>query len=442
MAGEDTEGSHVTRTRPGRPPAAVSAAVLAAALAVELIDELVDGTKSAALPLMRHDLGLSYTQLGLLASVPVLLGSLAELPMGLLAGHGRRQRIAVLAGGGLFAAALAATALSRSFAGLLIALTVFFPASGAFVGLTQSGLMAADPARQEQHMARWNLAGSAGAVTGPLLLIAVLAAGGTWRVAYLLLAAAALAAGAILARSGRALIAAPPEGPGEADGAAGWSAGLREAAAAARRGEVARLLVLIEVADCLLDVLTGFLAVYLVDVVHATAGQAALGVTVRLVAGLAGDLLLVLVLERASGLAVLRAGAAAALLLYPAFLLVPGFWAKLVLLAALSMVTAPLYPVLQARLYAALPGRSGVAVTLSSAAALAAAAGPLAVGAAAQRLGLTWAMASLALAAPVLLAGCGWRSWPGADRNGGHRARKNSGPPAEAGGPPSELGSD
>ena len=442
MAGEDTEGSHVIRTRPGRPPAAVSAAVLAAALAVELIDELVDGTKGAALPLMRHDLGLSYTQLGLLASVPVLIGSLAELPMGLLAGHGRRQRIAVLAGGGLFAAALAATALSSSFAGLLIASTVFFPASGAFVGLTQSGLMAADPARQEQHMARWNLAGSAGAVTGPLLLIAVLAAGGTWRVAYLLLAAAALAAGAILARSGRALIAAPPEGTGEAGGAAGWSAGLREAAAAARRGEVARLLVLIEVADYLLDVLTGFLAVYLVDVVHATAGQAALGVTVRLVAGLAGDLLLVLVLERASGLAVLRAGAAAALLLYPAFLLVPGFWAKLVLLAALSMVTAPLYPVLQARLYAALPGRSGVAVTLSSAAALAAATGPLAVGAAAQRLGLTWAMASLALAAPVLLAGCGWRSWPGAGRAPGPRGRKNSGPPAEAGGPPSELGSD
>jgi hypothetical protein len=74
-------------------------------------------------------------------------------------------------------------------------------------------------------------------------------------------------------------------------------------------------------------------------------------VTVRLVAGLTGDLLLVLVLERASGLAVLRAGAAAALLLYPAFLLVPGFWAKLVLLAALSMVTR-----------AAVPGAAGPAV--------------------------------------------------------------------------------
>jgi FSR family fosmidomycin resistance protein-like MFS transporter len=415
-AGENTEGSHVTRIRQsrpgqGRPPAAVGAAVLAAALAVELIDELVDGTKGAALPLMRHDLGLSYTQLGLLVSVPVLIGSIAELPMGLLAGHGRRQRIAVLAGGSLFAAALAATALSSSFAGLLIAFTVFFPASGAFVGLTQSGLMAAGGDRQEQLMARWNLAGSAGAVAGPLLLIAVLAAGGGWRVAYLLLAAGALVAGAVLARSGRALIAAPPDravqadGADGADGAAGWAAGLRDVAAAVRRGEVVRLIILIEVADYLLDVLTGFLAVYLVDVVHATAGQAALGVTVRLVAGLAGDLLLVLVLERASGLAVLRACTAAALPLYPAFLLVPGLGPKLAVLAVLSVVTAPLYPVLQARLYAALPGRSGVAVTLSSAAALAAAAGPLAVGLLAQRFGLAWAMASLAVAAPVLLAG-------------------------------------
>ena len=30
---------------------------LGAALAVELVDELVDGTKSAAMPLIRHDLG-------------------------------------------------------------------------------------------------------------------------------------------------------------------------------------------------------------------------------------------------------------------------------------------------------------------------------------------------------------------------------------------------
>jgi hypothetical protein len=61
-----------------------------------LADELVDGAKGAALPLIRHDLGLSYTQIGLLASVPLLAGGLLELPPGLLAGHGRRRRLAAL----------------------------------------------------------------------------------------------------------------------------------------------------------------------------------------------------------------------------------------------------------------------------------------------------------------------------------------------------------
>ena len=80
-------------------PTLAGTAVLAAALAVELIDELVDGTKDAALPLIRHDLGLTYGQVGLLASVPLLLGSLLELPVGVLAGPGRARRRAILGGG-------------------------------------------------------------------------------------------------------------------------------------------------------------------------------------------------------------------------------------------------------------------------------------------------------------------------------------------------------
>ena len=143
------------RTRPVR----AGTAVLLAALAVELIDEVVDGTKSAALPLIRQGLALSYGQVGLLASMPLLLGSLLEFPLGALAGRGRGRRLAVLAGGVVFILTLVAAAAARSFIGLLAAFVIFFPASGAFVSLTQSGLMDADPERREQHMARWNLAG-------------------------------------------------------------------------------------------------------------------------------------------------------------------------------------------------------------------------------------------------------------------------------------------
>jgi MFS transporter, FSR family, fosmidomycin resistance protein len=405
-------GPETMRVRPAR----AGAAVLAAALAVELADELVDGTKSAALPLIRQTLHLTYGQVGLLASVPLLLGSLLELPVGVLAGTGRRRRLAVLAGGAVFILSLAAAAAARSFAELLAALVIFFPASGAFVGLTQSGLMDADPARRGPHMARWDLAGSVGSVAGPVVLIAVLAAGGGWRPAYLVLAGFAAAAWLAAARN------PPPSAPGA--GAAGAAAGVPQAAAAARgaaaaarralaalgRAGVARCLVLLQICDLLLDVLTGFVALYLVDAGRATPAQAALGVAVRLGAGLAGDAGLVWALERFAGLTLLRVSAAAAAVLFPGFLLVPGIGPKLLLLAVLSAATAPWYPVLQAELYGCLPDQSGVAVSLSSAAGLLGGAGPLAVGFAAQHVGLAWALAGLAAVPPLLLGGL-WR-WP------------------------------
>ena len=368
------------------------------------MDELADGLRTAALPLIRHDLGLSYGQLGLLASLPVLIGSLLELPVGALAGRGRRRHRIILAGGAVFLAALLGTALAWSFATLLISFIAFYPASGAFVSLTQAGLMDAEPSRQEQHMARWTLAGSVGAVLGPLLLTGVLAADGGWRDGYLLVAGAAAVAWLGAARYGTSA-AAPAADPGPG-GLVVW----RQVLTALRRAGVLRWLAVLEVSDLLLDVFTGFLAVYFVAVGHASPVQAALAVAVRLGAGIAGDVVVIRVLDRAAGLPVLRASAAAALLLYPAFLLVPGFAAKLAVLAVLTIATAPWYPVAQAQLYASLPGQSGVVVTLSSAAALVGGLGPLAVGFAAEHAGLPATLGGLILAPAAVLAGVCFRA--------------------------------
>jgi MFS transporter, FSR family, fosmidomycin resistance protein len=363
----------------------------------------VDGAKGAALPLIRHDLGLSYAQIGLLASVPLLAGGALELPLGLLAGEGRRRRQAVLGGGVVFVLSLLAVASARSFVVLLAAFTVFFPASGAFVSLTQAELMDAWPDRQAQLMARWDLAGSTGAVAGPLLLAAVLAAGGSWREAYLVLAALAAVTwvGTCLGE--------PHPVRGAADGAtrpgAAWKTRVREVLAALRDWSTVRWLSSVVVADLLVDVLTGFLALYLVDVVHLAPAIAALAVAIRLGSGLAGDAVLVFVLGRVADVTVLRASAVLAGLLYPGFLLAPGPAAKLAILAVLSAATAPWYPLLQARLYGSLPGRSPVAVTLSSAAGLAGGLGPLAVGLIAGAFGLTTAMAVLAVVPVAVLAG-------------------------------------
>jgi len=332
--------------------------------------------------------------------------------MGVLAGQGRRRRLVILGGGIVFVLTLLAVASARSFAVLLAAFVAFYPASGAFVSLTQAEIMDARPDRQAQVMARWDLAGAAGAVAGPLLLTAVLASGGGWRAGYLVLAgiSALIWLGALL--RGR------PQPDGRTDAAAAdaadaaaaeeaeqrpWTARFGEIGTALRDWGTLRWLLLIEVADLLVDVFTGFLALYLVDVAHLTPAFAALALAVRLGAALAGDAALIVILERVSDLTVLRVSAAAAALLYPAFLLVPGVVPKLAVLAVLSAATAPWYPVLQARLYGSLPGRSSVAVTLSSAAGLAGGLGPLAVGLVAQSFGLSWALAGLVLVPVAVL---------------------------------------
>jgi FSR family fosmidomycin resistance protein-like MFS transporter len=407
--------SDPVRARLARP----GTAVLLAALAVELVDELVDGSKGAALPLIRHDLGLNYIQVGLLTAVPLIVGSMLELPMGVLSGSGVRRRRLILGGGLVFIAAILAAGLARSFVVLLIALTAFFPASGAFVSLTQAAMMDAAPDRQAQHMARWTLAGSAGAVAGPLLAAAVLTAGGTWRLAFAIVAAAAAVAWVAVAVTSGARRGQPSQ-PGigtaaehgealtawageDADNDIGWP-GWRPAFALVRRSGALRWLTLLEVSDLLLDVLTAFLAVYLVVVVHASPTVAALGVAVRLGAGLAGDVILIRLLEHSDGRRLLRASVPLALGLFPALLLVPGIGPKLGVLAALTLATAPWYPVLQAELYGSLPGHSGLAVSLTSAASLVGGLGPLVVGLLAQRFGLGVAMASLCVAPIAMLA--------------------------------------
>jgi MFS family permease len=82
---------------------------------VVFADELADGAKGAALPLIRHSLGLSYAQVGSLTALQLLAGGILELPLGFAAGEGRRRRIAVLGGGVLFAGFLAATAFAQTF---------------------------------------------------------------------------------------------------------------------------------------------------------------------------------------------------------------------------------------------------------------------------------------------------------------------------------------
>ena len=301
-----------------------------------------------------------------------------------------RRRALVLGGGVAFAAALALAAGAPSFWVLLVAFSLLYPASGAFVSLSQAALMDLAPARREQNMARWTFAGAVGAVAGPLLLSVFVLAGFDWRALFAAFAAVAL----ILVVRARH---APDNGDGEE------RPSLRDALRALRRREVFRWLLLLELSDLLGDVFLAYLALYLVDEAGASAAAGGLAVAVWTGAGLAGTAAMIPLLARVDGLRYLRASALPALALFAAFLLVPAVEAKLVLVAALAVAGAGWYSVLQARLYGALAGASGLVLVVGALFPLNAVL-PLAIAALAERWGLDVALWLLAAAPLALLA--------------------------------------
>jgi FSR family fosmidomycin resistance protein-like MFS transporter len=366
-------------------------------LAIEFLDEFVFGAREAAWPLIRTDLGLSYAQVGLLLGLPSLVSSLVEPFLGIL-GDVWRRRVLVLGGGVVFALALLLTALSQDFLVLLISFIIFYPASGAFVTLSQATLMDTDPARHEQNMARWTFAGSLGVVAGPIALGAAAMLGLGWRELFLAFAGLTLIPLAMVYRFRSAI---GQRGSERTD----FKAGVVDALRALRRGEVLRWLTLLQFSDLILDVLLGFLALYFVDVVGATPAQAGLAVAVWTGLGLLGNLLLIPLLERVRGLRYLRMSAVVELVLFPAFLLVPSFWAKLVLLGLLGFFNTGWYSILQAQLYSAMPGQSGTVMTVGNVFGLVGGLIPLGLGLVAERFDLMVTMWLLLLGPVALLVG-------------------------------------
>jgi MFS transporter, FSR family, fosmidomycin resistance protein len=354
---------------------------------------LLGSTRAAAWPLIRDDLALTYAEVGLVLAIPGFVGSALDPVIGVI-GDTARRRALIVAGGLGFALSTALTAASTGFWTLLVALVIGNAATGAFVSLAQATLMDHEPARRERNMVQWTLAGSVGYAAGPILLAAALWLGLDWRGVIAAFAVAALP----LALSARRL----PRGATVA-----WQTtreSVRHALRALRDRGVVRWLMLLEAGDLLLDVFHAYLALYLVDVARVDAGAAALGVAVWTGAGLAGDSLLLWVLRHMSGGAYLRASAVATLAVYPAFLIVPGYPAKLALVALLGLLNAGWYAIPKAGLYASLPGRSGVAVAVGGIGGVVGACVPLALGLSAESFGLAPTLWTLLLAPVAVVA--------------------------------------
>jgi FSR family fosmidomycin resistance protein-like MFS transporter len=370
-------------------------------LLIEFVDELVFGVGEVALPLIRTDIHLTYTQIGLLLSLPGVIAAFIEPSIGIL-GDVWKRRLLIITGGVLFTASLACTAISKNFAVLLLSFILFFPSSGAFVSLSQANLMDANPTRHEQNMARWTFAGSLGVLSGPLLLGLFAYFGLGWRGTY----------AALASFSTFCLLAALRYLPSDSVSTSSFPSlrvvldGFRAAFNSLKRVDVWRWLLLLEFSDLMGDVLFSYLALYFVDIGRATETQAGIAVTIWLALGLVTDFLFIPFIDRQrDSMRFLRTTALMELFAFAAFLLIPGFIPKIVVVVGVNLFNTGWYSILQGRLYSSLPGQSASVMAIGSVTAPLAKLFPFLIGFLADQFGLQTAMWLLLLGPMALLVG-------------------------------------
>ncbi len=337
--------------------------------ATALLDELTIGLLVVALPLIRDRLHLSYAEAGLIFTVGALSSVLIEPPITLAADR-RPLRVPILAGMLALTAGYALAGLATSYALLLAAVVLIFPALGTAVGLAQSALIdAAAPHRAAATMTRWTLISGVGDLLAPLGVGAGVAAGLGWTPLCLVAAGLWLASTLVLAPARVPAAHVPAEGmPSDADDedetARGVRGRLRDLRLALRDRALLRWAAISTLATTLDEVFLAFAALYLHDRLHASQEAVSAVIAVAVAAGLAALILLDRVGHRVPGRRLLPWMAALALAGVALLLAAPTLPVAALALAVVAFAAAGWYPLAQAATYATRPGRAALVRTV------------------------------------------------------------------------------
>lgn len=361
-----------------------------------LLDELVSGLPVVAMPLLRDDLALSYTQVGLIFTVGQIVGLVFDPLMNLMSDRANKRWLVLL---GMLGSALGygLIAVAPHFAALLIAFSLISIAGTTSLDMAQATLIDGDLAAAARTMTRWTIAGGIGDLMTPLLIAGALGLGFGWRPLFWV---------AVLLWLGMATVVWPQRFPeashahDESDQPApGPLASLREGLANPRLLRWAGITTVTSMLD---EIFLGFAALYLTDVVGLQVAVASLLLGGQTIGGLIGLFALDRVLGRIRRERLLLGASLITLTSAVVLLTVRWLPATALALFAIGVSASCWYPLAAAAAYETLPGRSGTVRAVKSLGAPFEIVLPLVVGAVAQRWSVTAGLGVLCLA-PVFV---------------------------------------
>lgn len=337
------------------------------ALFGRFVDELASGVPLVLMPTLRARLGLSVAQVGWCLQALYAVAAVVE-PVA-AAGIDVFRRRPLLVWGALgWAVSLLLVAGAPSFGWLVLAFAVAGAASGPLAQTTDVLLVEMHPDGEERIGARQTLLDTVGALLAPGAVAVVAWAGGEPWIALVGSGTAILLYAALLA-------ATPMPDPADlaahraADAVEPLRRTVRQVRAnlgAVLSDREARIWLLAMLGDALVEIPALFEPVWLGGEVGASQSLVAVHAAVEMAASLIGLAWLDRWIQRHDARTILTVACLADLAIYPAWLLVPGTAAKIVLVVPLALAIAPVWPLVRARALKAVPNRGGMVLAITS----------------------------------------------------------------------------
>ncbi|MTV26716.1 MFS transporter [Nitriliruptoraceae bacterium ZYF776] len=356
-------------------------------------DELCSGLLVVLTPTLRSRIGLSVPQVGWCFQALASAGALTE-PLAAVAVDVTSRRPLLVAGAAGWGAALLLTAGATSFGWVLAGFALAGAAYGPLANTADVVLIEGHPTASERIASRSTALDTVGAFLAPAAVAGAAWAGADTR--WLL----ATAGGAALLYAGALAGTVVPTAAPRPDGTA-----VRDHVGGNLRAVLADRTTRRWIGALLLLELAGPLEVFEPVWLRDAAGLSQALVAVHVAVGMAASFVALVLLDRwlasHDAVPVLRASLVASFVVYPAWLLLPGLAAKLVLVAVRDTAHATLWPIIHARALASAPGRAGAVSAVTAAIGVV----PVHAGFGwlAETVGLTRSMLGVHLAVAVLL---------------------------------------
>ena len=327
-----------------------------------LLDEVISGFLSIGLPLANKQLGLDYTQIGMLFGVGALASLLLDPILNLLSDR-YAKRYWILGGLVILGAGFALMAATHTFVLLLGAFALIYVSDSAAIGLAEAELIDQNPLESAHTMTRWTIMASIGDLLGPILVSLIIIQVAGWSRLCWIACIACLTMACILGvqRFPRTVQNNDDE---EDAPPVRLLDGLREAL---RDTELLRWTALSLIPTMTDEIFIVYATFYLRDVLSVNTGTIGILIAIHMIGGFLG----LFVLDRV----LLRRIAPGRLLTWLALLVIAsmvGFltlhsalWAG-VMLFFLGVAVAGLYPIASAEAYKRFPGRSGTVRAVAS----------------------------------------------------------------------------